>query len=360
MENRQIDWSKWDSTEDNFAKYAHVKSNLIYGTLPAEKPDVSIMTPTFRRADLLRESLDSALNQKTQYSYTITVVDNDAEGDAATDALMKEYCEKYSNILYYRNEQNIGMYGNWNRCIELAQADWLCMLHDDDMLKENTVEKLFSVVRTEKYGIVCCATTVVDERKSENKKLSKTGFGPFVSLLENMFIKARRGKAIPMNSQDILKGIAIGSATHMVNVKKALSSGGYDDRYYPPADIVFYQKMIKYYGGGYVPEQLYYYRIVDNVSIDLSSAYKMTNTCCEFMSYVFKQSGGTEIQCRRKYNEYMIYFYHTRLDYKEKMSMEELNKRYHVPLIYGNPLIRCAIVSKYILRWGLLLFRPSK
>ena len=32
---------------------------------------------------------------------------------------------------YYKNEKNIGMYGNWNRCIELSNGEYLTILNDD-------------------------------------------------------------------------------------------------------------------------------------------------------------------------------------------------------------------------------------
>ena len=357
MEEKKIDWSKWDSTESNFAKYAHVKSNLIYGHLPEIKPDVSIMTPTFRRADTLKEALDSALGQRTKYSYTITVVDNDSDGDVATDALMKDYCEKHPNILYYRNEQNIGMYGNWNRCIELAQADWLCMLHDDDMMKENTVEKLYSVAKSEKYGLICCACTVVDERNNGDKRLSDTGFNPIMSLLEKMFIKVRHGKVIRMTVRDAVKGIIIGSSMHIVRKESAISCGGYDVDFFPATDTVLYEKMIKYSGGGYYPEQLYYYRVACNLSLDLSVAYNSIDYVSQFMSFISRQAGVSEARCKRKYCEYMMFFYHTRLDYKDILDINEICERYDIPRIYGTPLIRCLIVAKYVLRRGLTLFK---
>jgi len=60
--HKQIDWSKWDSKGSCFAKYSHVKSDLIYGKLPDKLPDLSIMIPTYRRADLLKEAIDSTLD----------------------------------------------------------------------------------------------------------------------------------------------------------------------------------------------------------------------------------------------------------------------------------------------------------
>lgn len=356
---KQIDWSKWDSTEDCFAKYAHVKSKLVYGELPAEAPNVSIMIPTFRRADLLKEAIDSALNQKTRYRYTIAVIDNDAEGDEATDKLLKEYCEKHSNILYYRNEQNIGMFGNWNRCIELSQAEWLCMLHDDDMLQEGFVETLFPFAQSGYYGIVCCRAMLLDDR--EKRKLSaKIGFGTVISLLEKAFIRVRGIKEIPITEIDLAHGIAVASPAHLLRVSDAISCGGYNEAFYPITDIVFYQKIMKYYGAAYVTKQVWTYRICQNETLNLETTYEMLKKSAEWASYVQWQLGKKEYQCKKVYWEKIIALYNTYLDFKDRLVFEDVKKQFDIPKEYCSVYAQRWIVTKYILRWGTLLFKRSK
>ena len=47
-----------------------------------------------------------------------------------------------SNIKYYQNEKNIGLFGNWNRCVELSTSKWVAMLHSDDEILDDYFEKL--------------------------------------------------------------------------------------------------------------------------------------------------------------------------------------------------------------------------
>lgn len=38
------------------------------------------------------------------------------------------------------------MYGNWNRCISLTKTNWITFLHSDDMLKDNFLQTMCSIV----------------------------------------------------------------------------------------------------------------------------------------------------------------------------------------------------------------------
>lgn len=353
----QIDWSKWDSKEDNFAKYRHVKSKLIYGKLPEQKPDVSIMIPTFRRADLLEEAIDSALAQKTQYSFTITIVDNDSNVDQATDDLMQQYCAGHENIIYYRNAENIGMFGNWNRCIELAQADWMCMLHDDDMLKENCIDSLLGLAFSSQYKLICCTATILDERGKSEEKISSTGFGPIISLLENLFILFRNKKAIPLYRKDLINGISIGSATHLIHKDSAIACGGYNESFFPGADAIFYQKVIRYYNVAYYPFPLYFYRISENESLNLATIYASINFTAKWAETIQKQEGKSDKECKKRYWEEAVRIYCTRLDYKKQLDFKDVSDKFKVPSKYSSIWIQGWIKLKYFFHWGLLLFR---
>ena len=46
------------------------------------------MIPKFRRIDLLKEAIESIINQKTNYLYTINIVDNDC-AEAGTAGVQK-------------------------------------------------------------------------------------------------------------------------------------------------------------------------------------------------------------------------------------------------------------------------------
>lgn len=355
-----VDWSKWDSTEDCFAKYAHVKSKLIYGKLPAEKPDISVMIPTFRRADLLKEAIDSALKQKTRYHYIIAVIDNDAEGDEATDKLLKAYCEKHANILYYRNKQNIGMFGNWNRCIELSQTEWLCMLHDDDMLMENYLETLYPIARSNRYGIVGSYKKILDQRKNADAPMSETGRSSVLSAAMKLFIWARRGKEIPMTLQDGGHCMFHPAVANLINRNSAIKLGGFDDTFFPNADMFFFEKMTKYYGVSFVPDPLYYYRFAQNESIKEGYVWYCLRSSSALVKAIQETRGLSECQCERSYIEGVVIAYNICPDAKKKICAEDVASKFQIPKKYFGRGMQSLIMLKYNCRWGMLLFRKRK
>jgi len=66
-------------------------------------------------------------------------------------------------LRYVRNETNLGMVGNWNRCVELATHDYLAILHDDDLWEPDYVRQAVDVLdRHKPAGLLCTATTHID------------------------------------------------------------------------------------------------------------------------------------------------------------------------------------------------------
>lgn len=94
---------------------------------------ITIAIPTYKRPKYLRQAIDSAVHQMgTSISYNIIVVNNDPETDMSP--FVEAYRNAPVNIRFYTNECNLGMLGNVNRCVELAEGTWIAFLHDDDLL----------------------------------------------------------------------------------------------------------------------------------------------------------------------------------------------------------------------------------
>lgn len=94
---------------------------------------LTIAIPTYKRPKYLRQAIDSAVNQVASgIDYNIIVVNNDPETDMTE--VQKAYEGAPVNIRFYTNEKNLGMLGNVNRCVELADGKWIAFLHDDDLL----------------------------------------------------------------------------------------------------------------------------------------------------------------------------------------------------------------------------------
>lgn len=343
-----IDWTKWNSKEDNFKKYAHIKSNLIYGTFFSEIPEVSIMIITYKRADGLKNALESAINQDYTENYEIVVCD-DSGFDQATDDLMKEYCSKYSNIVYYRHEKNLGQYANWNRACELCRTEWYCLLHDDDQLNSNYLSTLIKYKKSN-FGLIGVYFNQVYNNEEKNKK-------GLIIFLTKIFVKLRKNP-IKLKISDHLKHIFIFSCCLFINRNKYIDCGGLNSDFYPSSDFDFDSKMTIYHSIAFLPKYLAKRNVGECASVNLTvckdsiiCAYKHTFSMCNYLNY-------SKSKCKRVasfaavISEIGVKGYNN-IDYSDVKNELGMNS------IYNNRVI-IALINLYSkFNWGLLLFRKS-
>lgn len=130
---------------DNFKTFAFVKSHLLYGDLDVcKKPLISVVMPVYNRPDLFEKSLMSVLNQDCDIEYEVVVVDNnDNKGESPNLDIVRKHAS--DKLFYYRHEQNIGGYGNLNRGIELARADYVSFCHDDDLFLPHALRVIWNL-----------------------------------------------------------------------------------------------------------------------------------------------------------------------------------------------------------------------
>lgn len=205
--------------ENNFSKYRDIKSKLIIGE-KKEKIFLSIVIPTYKREELLEECLDSILKQKLDFNYEIIIVDNDDNfNNKSVEKLILEEKYKNLNLLYYKNEKNLGPTGNWNRCVELASGKWITMIHDDDYFNEKAIEKILNCIN--KYSTIDMFYfdfTIKNELKKDvyYNRVEKT-----LLLLPEIFIFK-----VPI------------AAPLGITFKKSIfmDAGGFNEIYYPSSD----------------------------------------------------------------------------------------------------------------------------
>lgn len=136
---------------DSFAKTANIPSIPVFESKLDFIPTVTIAIPTYKRTKLLKEALDSAINQVDYFDYDIIVVDNNPERGCETEKLMLSYNNR--RLSYYKNTENLQLVGNWNRLYTLAKGEYVVMLHDDDLLYPDFLSVMFSVINkhSDKY-----------------------------------------------------------------------------------------------------------------------------------------------------------------------------------------------------------------
>ena len=94
---------------------------------------VTIAIPFYRGTDYLRRALASVY-QQTDPNWLLVVCDD------GPDPAVRQLVETGdARIRYLRNEHNLGMARNWNRCLAVAETDLVNLLHADDELLPNYV-----------------------------------------------------------------------------------------------------------------------------------------------------------------------------------------------------------------------------
>ena len=216
----------WHQVTNNFAQHKDVNTRLIYGKKSDHIPLITIAIPAYKRADLLKEGLDSIMRQKNFTDFEVMVIDDYSEGSEEMDQLMEEYTNRYHNISCYRNDKNIGMGANWNRCIELTRSKWLVLLHDDDMLCDNFLEKVYPIAEATQCslaGVFQYKLKQIDDNGKSGEKYIKR-----LSKAQTILSKSRKGKAFQIKTTDLFKFIQPSPGCWIINRNKAIELGGYD------------------------------------------------------------------------------------------------------------------------------------
>jgi len=138
---------------------------------------VSICIPVYNGARYLRPCLDSALAQ-TLRSIEILVVDDGSTDESV--AIAAQYAAADARVRVERNPGNLGLVGNWNRCIELARGEWIKFLFQDDWLEPECIARL--VANAGDSRMVFCARDFAFEAPAPQLQQSYAKFVGAISL----------------------------------------------------------------------------------------------------------------------------------------------------------------------------------
>lgn len=104
---------------------------------------MSIGIPTYNNADYIGETIESILAQSYENLELVIVDDNSTDN---TYEVISAYEEKDRRVRVYKNETNLGMSGNWNRCLELTRGEYLKLVCADDLLSKDMVAREIAVL----------------------------------------------------------------------------------------------------------------------------------------------------------------------------------------------------------------------
>lgn len=284
--------------EDCFAKTKDVPTEFLYG-----KPDniptplFTIVIPTYKRVELLKEALESAIHQwHVSFSWDILVIDNEPyDGKPnATEKLIRKL--DHPRILYYRNHENLRPGDNFNRGIFLARGKWVMMLHDDDLLFSNSLQNMGRVVRflekntTKPLGAVNTMyyQFTYDQNAPQKCKAELQNMhNYFISLPTNFWLYKLTHRNILFTGH-IGGDVPSNGATF--NRSAVLDMGGFNDDFGISADLILNYCMENKYAVYSTTVPYGFYRWGANTMSQSDSVYRTVKAGFDFREYVFSKN----------------------------------------------------------------------
>ncbi|MCM1451580.1 MAG: glycosyltransferase [Clostridium sp.] len=241
-----------------FSKIENVECNIEWESEYCPKnPEVSIIMPVYKNYDYFPVALMSAIQQDWVGSYEIVIVDN----DITVSNKNYQIVEKFNSPLvrYFRNSENIGAVGNWNRGIQKARGKFVTFLHDDDVFLPTTLSTCMKIASKNPSKMVISSNRPVD--KNGSYLLDDDEF----ALKRRLLIFKPREVAKVSLARALCLNMGNCEAT-IFNLDNLISLGGFNPDASP---IIDYELLVRYcykYGAVKIRKPNMLYRFADNDS----------------------------------------------------------------------------------------------
>lgn len=137
-------------------------------SMSESEPRIEILLPCYGDVALMREAVRSVLAQDTD-GWRLTVVDDGDEPGVPEwfDSLRDE------RVRYFRNERNLGITANFQRCLDLAEYERTVFLGSDDLLGPDYVRTVRAAAKAHPdLGMIQPGVVVIDEHGEPTRALA--------------------------------------------------------------------------------------------------------------------------------------------------------------------------------------------
>lgn len=133
------------------------------------KTTITVAIPSYNKEKYIRQCIKSIIHEK-EHIDKIILVDN-----CSTDRTFEIAKGFEPEIKSYQNVKNLGMSGNWNKCIDLCDTEWLIIFHADDEMVPGAITHYRKII--EKYptaGLIYANAYSIVEEDESTKSINKS------------------------------------------------------------------------------------------------------------------------------------------------------------------------------------------
>lgn len=115
---------------------------------------LSIVIPTYNRAQLLKGLLDSIIQDINSWPSDIELILSDNASTDDTRKITSDFIKRGIPIKYFVNPKNVGADGNVAGSFNLASGKYLWVIGDDEIMYQGTFNYVLELCRTREFGIL--------------------------------------------------------------------------------------------------------------------------------------------------------------------------------------------------------------
>jgi len=211
------------------------------------RPKISVCVPIYNGEQYLQACINSILSQS--YSDFELILVDDCSTDKSTE-IIKTFSD--SRIKHIENERNLGLVGNWNKCLEMSTGEYVCIFHQDDTMERTNLEKKVEVLNDNPgIGMVFSDTLIINQ-KGEIK--SEHWFNPVEPNIDFF----RPGKSF---FEMMFTNLNLVCCPGVVARRECYEKiGGFDERLPFSCDMEMWMRISLFYDVAYLSRPLIQYR----------------------------------------------------------------------------------------------------
>jgi glycosyltransferase involved in cell wall biosynthesis len=138
------------------------------------KAPVTIAIPSYNSDSFIEETISSILNQSYPIE-EILVVDDCSTDDTILIVNSMMAKDEKLDIKLIINDENIGYQRNWNKCLTITDSDYVLILHADDLLNSDAIEKQMHWFQSNpSIALIGGQEDIIDEDGSLKRKSKRT------------------------------------------------------------------------------------------------------------------------------------------------------------------------------------------
>jgi glycosyltransferase involved in cell wall biosynthesis len=206
----------------------------------APLPFVSICLLTYKRAAALPKTLESLL-QQTHQDFELII--NDDNSPDETESVGRAYERRDSRVRYFKNHVNLRYAGNQNAALERARSEYVAIVHDGDIYRDDLIEKWTRALVTYQSAALVFNALEAMDLHGQTVAVNRHPFAPLISgrdLLRNML----------QRPDSPIFGIV------MVRKPCIHSAGRFDTSLPTLADVDMWMRLMRRFDAAYIDEPL--------------------------------------------------------------------------------------------------------